>query len=119
MRPASSPSADSRIAFCSVSVSPLIVALFWEGCALELTGLKFVKDHRRHEAAVSKASIFASRSRATFNTSEFGKANASAARHRWFTKPAKPKSFSSKAAVNPRSPASLEIGRTSVRRLLP
>ena len=39
----------------------------------DFTGLaRLVKDHRLHEAAlVSKASIFASKSRATFNASEF------------------------------------------------
>src|SRR5580658_4273519 len=36
------------------------------------------------------------------------KANASAARHRWFTKPSKPASCTSKAAANPRSPANLK-----------
>src|SRR5580658_10916990 len=34
------------------------------------------------------------------------KANASAARHRWFTKPSKPEGCTSKAAANLRSPAS-------------
>ena len=48
-----------------------IVAPSWEGCPLGLH-LEFVKDQRLHEAAViSKASIFESKSRATFNASEF------------------------------------------------
>ena len=46
------------------------------------------------------------------------KANASAARPRWFTKPSKPGNYTGKASANPRSHARLQIGRTSVRRLL-